>query len=367
MNENLNEIEKLQKALNDKNKQVVAQVAPALRVTIGELFGFPAGTILTKKFVGALKELGIQKVFDTSFSADVVTVEEGTEFINRLKEKNNLPLFTSCCPGSVAFVENKHPELVYHFCTVKSPQQTMGALIKSYYTEKMNLSHENVFVVSIMPCVVKKIEAKRPEMDFNGIHHVDAVLTTMDIARLLKEKGIDLKNSKEQEFDSILGNATGAGQLFGVTGGVSESLLRFVSQKLEPEKKKIEFREVRGMEGLREKEIEIAGKKIRIAVVHGLHNLNNLILDKKKFESFQVIEMMACPGGCIGGGGQPKSTPETREKRIQALRKVDSSESVKISSESDEVKELYKTFLMKPGSKKARDLLHTKRICLKCD
>lgn len=363
----MDEIERVRQVLDEEKKQVIAQVAPALRVSIGEEFGFKPGTILTRKFVGALKKIGFEKVFDTSLAADVVTVEEGTEFISRLEKKENLPLFTSCCPASVAFIENMHPKLVFHFCTVKSPQQTMGALIKAYYAEKMKLRHQDIFVVSIMPCVVKKIESKRPEMDFNGIHHIDAVLTTIEIAKLLKERGIDLHEVEGQDFDNLLGNATGAGQLFGVTGGVSESLLRFVSHKLEPEKKKIEFRELRGEEGKREKEIEVAGKKLKVAVVHGLHNLNNLISDKKEFQSFQVIEMMACPGGCIGGGGQPVSTPEIREKRIQALRKVDSTEKIKISSDSDEVKELYKTFLDKPGSEKARDLLHTKRICLKCD
>jgi len=364
----MDEIERVKLALDKEEQQVIAQIAPALRVTIGEEFGFPAGTVLTKKFIGALKALGVEKVFDTSVSADVVTVEEGTEFISRLEKNEFLPLFTSCCPASVAFIENKHKELANHFCTVKSPQQTMGALIKTYYAEKMKLSHRDIFVVSIMPCVVKKIEAKRPEMDFNGIHHVDAVLTTKDIAKLMKERNIDLKEAVEMDFDSLLGDATGAGQLFGVTGGVSESLLRFVSSKLDPEKHKVEFKEIRGTEGRREKEIEIAGKKLKVAIVHGLQNLNNLISDEKKFNSYQVIEMMACPGGCIGGGGQPISTPEIREKRIQALRSVDSSETVKISSDSAEVQELYKTFLDKPGSKKARDLLHTSHICLeKCD
>ncbi len=364
----MDEIERVKEALDKEGIQVIAQVAPALRVTIGELFGFPPGTVLTKKLVGALKALGIEKVFDTSLAADVVTVEEGTEFIHRLEKNQNLPLFTSCCPASVAFVENKHKQHVNHFCAVKSPQQTMGALIKSYYSEKMNLSHEKFFVVSIMPCVVKKIEAKRPEMDFNGIHHVDAVLTTIELAKLLKEKGIELKDAEEKEFDRLLGDAAGGGQLFGVTGGVSESLLRFVSNKLDPEKKKVEFTELRGSEGRREMELEIAGKKLKIAIVHGLHNLNDLIEDEKKFSSFQVIEMMACPGGCIGGGGQPVSTPEIREKRIQGLRSVDAKETVKISSDSKEVQELYKTYLDEPGSKKARELLHTVHICLeKCD
>ncbi len=364
----MDEISRVKEALDKKGIQVIAQVAPALRVTLGELFGFPPGTIVTKKLVGALKALGIEKVFDTSVSADVVTIEEGTEFISRLQSNTALPLFTSCCPASVAFIENKHKEYAHHFCTVKSPQQTMGALIKSYYVKKMNLSHEKIFVVSIMPCVVKKIEAKRPEMDFNGIHHVDAVLTTIDLANLLKEKGIDLKKVNEADFDSLLGDATGAGQLFGVTGGVSESLLRFVSHKLEPEKKKLEFKELRGIEGRRELYVEIAGRKLKIAIVHGLNNLNNLISDEEKFSSFEVIEMMACPGGCIGGGGQPVSTPEIREKRIKALRQVDGKESVRISSDSKEVKELYKTFLDKPGSKKAKELLHTSHICLnKCE
>jgi len=362
----MDEIERVKNAFDNKELHFVAQVAPALRVTIGEEFGFPVGTILTKKFVGALKKLGFHKVFDTSLAADVVTVEEGTEFLNRLKTGKNLPLFTSCCPGSMAFIENKHPELVGHFCTVKSPQQTMGALIKSYYAEKMNLNPKNIFVVSIMPCVVKKFESRRPEMDFNGIDHVDAVLTTKDIAVLLKEKDISFGCVEEKDFDSLLGDASGAGQIFGVTGGVSEAMLRFVSHKLEPEKKKIEFKELRGQEGLRKIEFKIGGRTLKVGIVHGLNNLNNLISDSKKFAQFQIIEMMACPGGCIGGGGQPVSTPEIRQKRIEALRKVDSNESIRFASENPVVKKLYKDYLIKPGSKKARDLLHTARICFRC-
>ncbi|MCR4335814.1 MAG: hypothetical protein NUV57_04735, partial [archaeon] len=200
-------IEDVNKALDENKIQVVAQVAPALRVSIGEEFGYKPGTVLTKQFVGALKQAGFDKVFDTSTSADVVTVEEGTEFLKRVETGECLPLFTSCCPASVLFIERQFPQYVNHFCTVKSPQQTMGALIKTYYAEKMNLKQKDLFVVSVMPCVVKKLEAKRPEMEFNNIPHVDAVLTTKEIAQLLKGRGIELGKVKEENFDNLLGDA----------------------------------------------------------------------------------------------------------------------------------------------------------------
>jgi len=363
----MDQIDEVIAILEDDKKQVIAQVAPALRVTIGEEFGYKPGTIVTKKLVGALKEVGFEKVFDTSTAADVVTVEEGTEFIDRMRTGEILPLFTSCCPASVSFIENNFPEYLDHFCTVKSPQQTMGALIKTYYARMMKLDRRDIHVVSMMPCVVKRLEAKRPEQEFNGSPHVDNVLTTIDLANLLKKKGIDLAKVKESDFDNLLGDASGAGQLFGTTGGVAEALLRFVSTKMGSDSGRIDFKEIRGKKGFREAWVKLGDQSIKVAVIHGLIHLKDLISNPKKFNSYHVIELMVCPYGCVGGGGQPISTEEIREKRMNALRKVDAKEKNRMCMDNPEVKKLYKDYLLEPGSKVAHSLLHTNRVCLKCD
>lgn len=357
-------IEEVNRAIKGK-KIVVAQVAPALRATIGEEFGYKPGTVLTKELVGALKEAGFDRVFDTSVAADVVTIEEGTELLKRLESKEDLPLFTSCCPASVFLVENTFPHFLNHFCTVKSPQQSMGSLIKTYYARKEGIKPEDIFVVSVMPCIVKKMEAQRPEMDFNGMRNVDAVITTREIAELLKGKRIDLSKVKGEEFDSLLGDATGAGQIFGQTGGVSEALLRYVSWKLGS--KKIEFKEVRGKKGFRDSEVRIGKRTLKLVVIDGLNNLRDLLSNPKKLGQYQVVEIMTCPGGCIGGGGQPKSTPEVLDARKKALMSIDSKEKVRIASESKEVQKLYNEYLLEPNSKVAKSILHVNRICLKCD
>ncbi|MCR4368437.1 MAG: iron hydrogenase small subunit, partial [archaeon] len=340
---------------------------PSVRVSIGEEFGMEPGTIVTETLVGALRQAGFERVFDTSLAADVVTIEEGTELLNRLEEKQDLPLFTSCCPASVLFVENTFPHYLNNFCTVKSPQQSMGSLIKTYYARKTKKDRRKVFVVSIMPCIVKKMEAKRPEMDFDGVPNVDVVLTTRETAALLKQCKIDLGSAKEEKFDSLLGSASGAGQLFGQTGGVSEALLRFVSWKIEGKKKRIEFGEVRGSAGLRSCEVRVGKYNLRLAIVDGLNNLRDLLGNEKKFRSYDVVEIMTCPGGCIGGGGQPQSSPEKIAARKKALQKIDASEEVRVASENPQVKELYTNYLIEPGSKSARSILHVSRICLKCD
>ena len=360
-------IEEVNKALDENKVQVVAQVAPALRVSIGEEFGFAPGKVLTNEFVAALKKTGFDKVFDTSTAADIVTIEEGTELLKRLKTNESLPMFTSCCPGSVLYIENNYPEYVNHFCTVKSPQQSMGALIKTYYARQMNLQRKDLFVVAIMPCVVKKMEAKRPEMEFDGISHVDAVLTTREIAELLKGRGISIKEGEKADFDNLLGDASGAGQIFGTTGGVSEALIRYVSEKTGSNPGKTEFKELRGTAGFREATVKIAGKNVHIAVIDGLNNLKNLISDPEKFNSFQVIELMVCPNGCIGGGGQPRTTPEGLAARRTALMGIDSGEKIRVASDNVEVQELYKKYLLEPGSRTAKAVLHTNRICLKCN
>src|SRR3989344_2370722 len=254
-------VDEVNAALNDRKKFVVCQIAPSVRVSIGEEFGYAPGTILTKKIVGAMKGAGFDRVLDTSTAADIVTAEEGTELLTRLGENEGLPLLTSCCPASVLFVENNFPNFLPHFCTVKSPQQSMGALIKTHYARRMKVARKNIYSVSVMPCIVKKMEARRPEMEFNGVPHVDAVLTTREAAELLKLRGIDLQKSKNAEFDQILGIGSGAGQIFGTTGGVTEAMLRFVSRKLDGENSRIDFREIRGEAGFRDANVAI-GKRM---------------------------------------------------------------------------------------------------------
>jgi iron-only hydrogenase group A len=357
---------KLKEILNKKKMHLIVQVAPALRVSIGEEFGFKPGTIVTKKLVGALKQLGFDKVFDTSLSADVVTVEEGTEFLQRITDCQNLPLFTSCCCGGVFFVERNFPHLLNHFSSLKSPQQSMGALIKTFYAEKEKIKPEKIFSVSLMPCVVKKLEAKRSEMKFNEVSHVDLVITTKEIASLMKEKKIDLTSVQEMDFDSMLGEATGAGELFGQTGGVTESVLRFAASELREKINSIEFNQVRGMDGFREAKVSLAGRTINIAIVHGLNNLKDLLSNPEKMHNYQIIEIMVCPGGCIGGGGQPISTPEIREARRTALLQADKENKQRISSESPALKKLYNEYLGEYGSEKAKKILHTKFKCIEC-
>jgi len=354
-------------ALDDRKKYAVCQIAPSVRVSIGEEFGFAPGAIVTKKLIGALKNAGFRKVLDTSSAADIVTVEEGTELLGRLADREQLPLLTSCCSASVLFIENSYPNYLPHFCSVKSPQQSMGALIKTHYARRMRLQRKNIYCVSIMPCVVKKLEAKRPEMEFNGVPHTDAVLTTREAAQLLKLRGIDLKSARGQEFDQILGKGSGAGQLFGTTGGVTEALLRFVSWKLEGKGARTEFKEVRGEEGFREAKVAIAGKPIRIAIVDGLTNLRDLLTNREKFYNYDVIEIMSCPGGCIGGAGQPASTKEKLSARRKALFEIDSKEKARMAMQNEAVKCIYKNYLIEPNSQVSESVLHLKRICLKCD
>ncbi len=360
-------IEDVNAALDDKKKFVVCQVAPSVRVSIGEEFNFAPGTILTKKLAGALKQAGFNRVLDTSTAADIVTCEEGTELITRLSENEQLPLLTSCCPASVLFVENNFPQFLEHFCTVKSPQQSMGSLVKTHYARRMKLQRKNIFMVSIMPCVVKKLEAKRPEMEFNGVPHVDAVLTTREAAQLLKQHGVDLQKTKEKEFDQILGKGSGAGQLFGTTGGVTEAMLRFVSWKLDGKNARIDFPQVRGETGFRDIEVKIGGKNLRIAIVDGLNNLRDLMSNAEKFNSYQVIEIMTCPGGCVGGAGQPSSTPEKISARRKALFSIDASEKIRMAMDNPAVRDIYKNYLIEPNSQGSTSVLHVKRICLKCD
>ncbi|MFH1240476.1 MAG: [Fe-Fe] hydrogenase large subunit C-terminal domain-containing protein [Candidatus Diapherotrites archaeon] len=344
------------------NKILIAQVAPSIRVSIGEEFGMATGTIVTKKLVGALKKAGFHYVFDTATSADIVTLEETQEFIERKKNGGRLPIFTSCCPGFVSYIEHAHPEYVDNLCSCKSPQEVMGALIKTYFAERKNIDPKNIFVVSIMPCMIKKAEARRPELRFDRIPHVDKVLTTVECANFLKEKGIDLKKAEEKDFDSLLGKSTGAGNIFGATGGVMESVLRLYSSMKDKKMGKIEFKEVRGMDGVKEATVKIGNEKIKVAVINGLKNAAQILNDSEKLKEFAIIECMACAGGCVGGAGQPKTTIDKVDLRRKALYKVDSEKKERTSSENTAVKKLYSDYLEKPGSEKAKKLLHTKYL-----
>ena len=354
--------EKVWDAINDPDKIVIVQTAPSVRVAIGEELGMEPGSIVTGKMVAALRHLGFDKVFDTDFSADLTIMEEGYEFIDRLKNGGKLPMITSCSPGWVNMIELKYPELLDHLSTAKSPQQMFGAVAKTYYPHKAGIDPAKIVSVSVMPCTAKKAEAARPEMCDSGYRDVDIVITTRELGRMIREAGIDFKHLKEEEFDSPLGIGTGAGVIFGTTGGVMEAALRTVADVLTGEDlPRVDYTEVRGMEYTREAEIEIAGQKVKIAVVHTLKSAMQMLERIKKGEAdYQFIEVMACPGGCIGGGGQPVPVnAEIRRLRREGLFSCDRASELRKSHENPEIIELYKTWLGEPLGEKAHNLLHT--------
>jgi NADH-quinone oxidoreductase subunit G/NADP-reducing hydrogenase subunit HndD len=351
--------------IDDPNVYVTVQTAPAIRASIGECFGLEPGSLVTHKLVTALRRIGFNQVFDTDFGADLTIVEEGTEFISRLKNDGPFPMLTSCSPGWVKFMEHFYPEFIPNMSSCKSPQQITGILTKTYFSEKMNIDPKKIYNVSIMPCSAKKFEIERPEMIRNGIKDVDAVLTTREAARLIKLYGInDLISLPNSEFDAPLGISTGAGVMFGITGGVMEASLRTVSELITGETfKKIEYEQVRGLSGVKEGSVIIGDKEIRVAIAHGLGNVRKVLDSVKRGDKdYHFIEVMTCPGGCIGGGGQPIPTNyETRKARIQAIYKEDRGMSIRKSHENPAVQEIYETFLKDgPYGKDAHDLLHTK-------
>jgi NADH-quinone oxidoreductase subunit G len=349
------------KALHTPGKTVVAQVAPAVRVALGELFGFEPGALVTGRLVAGLKKLGFDKVFDTVFSADLTAVEECAEFLHRFKSGGKLPLFTSCCPGWVKYAEQYHPDLLDNLSTCKSPQQMFGALIKNYYAPKINCQPEDLIVVSIMPCTAKKFEARREEFVQNGIREVDAVITVNELAMLVKQAGISFDHLEEEPFDQPFGFTTGGGTIFGVTGGVAEAVLRTAAGLLNLELEQPDFRAVRGFAGLKEAEVNLQGTRLKLAVVNGLGNAAKLIDDlENKKASYDLVEVMACPGGCIGGGGQPvPNSAETRLKRSKALYRSDKLMQLRSPHDNLSVRRLYEDYLHTPGSKQAHALLHT--------
>ena len=357
-------------ALHDREKVCVVQIAPSVRVTVGEAFGLPPGTNLTRKLYAALRRLGFHAVFDTNFSADVTIVEEASEFIERFVHKRGaLPLITSCCPSWTDFMEKNHWDFIDNFSTAKSPQQMLGVLAKTYYAEKAGIDPAKLFMVSIMPCTAKKYELSRTdEMYASGHKDVDVALTTRELARMLKQSGIDFLNLPDGEADSILGDYSGAGTIFGATGGVMEAAVRTAhfyatGKKLE----KVELEAVRGLDGVKEGTVNVAGTPVRVAVAHGLANVEEVLervrtARKAGQESpYHFIEVMACPGGCIGGGGQPYGVDNERRKlRIAGLYQDDRDRSVRCSHENPEVVRVYKEFLGKPLGPKAHQLLHTR-------
>lgn len=344
-------------AINDPTKHVVIQTAPAVRVALSEAFDQEPGTIVTGKMVAALRRLGFDRVFDTNFTADLTIMEEGTELIERIQNGGTLPLFTSCSPGWIKFIEHQYPEYLDHVSSCKSPQQMFGAIAKSYYAEKSNIAPEDIVVVSMMPCTAKKFEASRTEMEGD----IDYVLTTREMGRMIKQAGIDIMDLPEEECDQLIGASTGAAVVFGATGGVMEAALRTVYEILTGEElEKLDFTQVRGIEGIKEAEVTIGDLDLRVAVVNGLGNARILLDKMKDGEEYHFVEFMACPGGCIGGGGQPlPATEDTVQKRMDSIYKIDQGMKMRKSHENPYIQKIYQDYLEKPGSHKAHELLHT--------
>lgn len=363
-------IDEVWDAIYNPDKYVVVQTAPAVRAALGEEFRNPIGTDVTGKMVSALRMVGFDKVFDTDTAADLTIMEEGTELIDRIRGGGVLPLITSCSPGWIKFCEHNYPEMIPNLSTCKSPQQMMGAVIKSYFAEKNGINPAKIVVVSVMPCTAKKFEAKRPELSVNGLSDVDHVITTRELARMIKSLGIEFNALGEGQFDDPLGFSTGAGLIFGTTGGVMEAALRTVCDILNgTSSDAIDYVQVRGIEdGIKIAEVEILDLKIRAAVAHGLGNARKLIERVKAGEKFDFIEIMACPGGCINGGGQPLQVSDVRnwidfkEKRAQALYHGDREKFVRKAHNNPAIKKLYKEYLGFAGGMRAHQLLHTKYV-----
>ncbi|NLJ72308.1 MAG: 4Fe-4S binding protein [Syntrophomonadaceae bacterium] len=349
-------------ALNDPNQVVVTQIAPAVRVAIAEEIGMRSGELPMDVFVAGLRQVGFDYVLHTNFTADLTIMEEGHELLDRLNNNGTLPMVTSCSPGWINFCETFYPDLLDNLSTCKSPQQMFGSLAKTYWAEKMDIDPASIYSVSIMPCTAKKYEASRPEMQDSGYQDVDLVLTTREIGRLFRMSGINFKKLAGANFDSWMGAYTGAGVIFGATGGVMEAALRTVYEVVtETELEDVNFTAVRGMEGIKEAEVDLNGTVVKVAVAHGLSNARQMMEEVKAGESpYHFIEVMACPGGCIGGGGQPiTKTNADREVRIEAIYVEDENCEIRKSHDNPEVKTIYEEFLIKPLGDKSHDLLHT--------
>jgi len=361
------DIDKVWEVINDSKKHVVVQTAPATRVAIGEAFGLKIGTRCTKNMIGALRKLGFDKVFDTNTGADLTIMEEGTELLDRIKNGGKLPLITSCSPGWVTFCEYNYPEFLENLSSCKSPQQMFGAIIKSYYAKKMNIDAKDIVVVSIMPCTAKKSECKREEMNIEGIADVDFVLTTRELARMIKEAGIDFHFVSSDHFDNPMGDGTGAGVIFGATGGVMEAAIRTVYEiTTKKPLENIEIKSVRGIEGIKETTVQLGDFTLKAAVASGTGNARKLMeMIKSGEKEYHFVEIMACPGGCVNGGGQPiqssaiRAKYDLRSERAKAIYAEDVQLKVRKSHENESIKKLYKEFLGQPGGKISHSLLHT--------
>ncbi|MEI6131203.1 MAG: NADH-dependent [FeFe] hydrogenase, group A6 [Bacillota bacterium] len=358
------EIEKVWDAINDPEKYVIVQTAPAVRVAIGEEFGMPIGTRSTGKMVAGLKMLGFDKVFDTDTAADLTIMEEGTELLNRIKNGGKLPLITSCSPGWIKFCEHNFPDMLDNLSSCKSPHEMFGAMLKTYFAEKIGVDPSKIFVVSIMPCTAKKFEAAREELAGD----VDVVLTTREAARMMKQAGVKMNELDDAQFDDPMGEATGAAVIFGATGGVMEAAVRTVYEILEGKPlADINLTAVRGTQGIKEASLDVAGMTINVAIASGLANARSLMESVRDGEKqYHFIEVMACPGGCVNGGGQPiqpadvRNWTDLRSVRASAIYEEDESLKIRKSHENPVVMKMYEEFLGEPGSHKAHHLLHTK-------
>ncbi len=353
--------------LKDKDTYVIVQTAPAVRVALGEEFGMDIGTNVTGKMVTALKRLGFDKVFDTNTGADFTIMEEANEFVQRIQNNGVLPMITSCSPGWVRYIEMNYPELLPHLSTCKSPHEMLGAILKTYYAKKEGIDPKNIYVVSVMPCIAKKFERQRDELKNNDLYNVDNVITTRELSRMIKQANIEFNKLEDSEFDLPLGEATGAGAIFGTTGGVMEAALRTAQDTLTgKDLNEIDFKEVRGGKGIKKSKVNIAGKDLKVVAASGLANAKEILEEiKNKKADYQFVEIMACPGGCVMGGGQPiksskiQSEVDVRKLRADALYSIDEKSVIRKSHENPVINKVYDEFLEKPGSHIAHELLHT--------
>lgn len=360
-------IKEVWRNLKDPEVYTVVQTAPAVRVALGEEFDMPVGTNVTGKMVSALKSLGFDRVFDTNTGADLTIMEEANEFIERFEKQESLPMITSCSPGWVRFAEKNYPDLLGHLSSCKSPHQMFGAMVKSYYAKKYNVDPSKICMVSVMPCIAKKYECQREEMEVEGIRDVDYVITTRELSRMIKQANIEFTELQNDKFDEPMGEATGAGAIFGTTGGVMEAALRTAADVLEnKDLPKFEYEAVRGGKERKEAVIEIAGKKVKAVVVSGLSNARKIMDEIKEGKAdYQFVEIMACQGGCIMGGGQPIKSSKTRSEidvrklRADALYSIDEKSVIRKSHENPVIKQMYEDFLQKPGSEVSHKYLHT--------
>ncbi len=363
----VDDTKKVWKALANPDLHVVVHTAPSIRVGLGEELGMPMGTNVTGKMVAALRRMGFDSVLDTDFAADLTIMEEGTEFLHRLNEGGTLPMITSCSPGWIKYCEHYYPEFIDNLSTCKSPMSMQGAIIKTYYAQKMGIDPKNIFTVAVMPCTAKKFECSRTELAEGDMADNDAVLTTRELGRMIRQSGIRFETLPDEDFDSVMGESTGAAVIFGVTGGVMEAALRTVYEVATgKELEDVNFTEVRGIQGVKEASVKVGDREVRVAVAHGTGNASKLLDSIKSGEKqYDFIEIMGCPGGCVTGGGQPivpaevKMDVDPRQVRAAAIYSADEAKVHRKSHENSEIKALYKDFLGEPGSHKAHELLHT--------